>query len=228
MGNLFMLPTENLTQIGISKITNRVTYNKNKHDTLAWFNNQNLYITSDEEPQNNEWCLVDDKEVEKYCVPLSKHRYRKIVLTTDEKLIKEGIQSIETSFLVWFTNNSDCKFVEVKREIKKEYVDDQDAYGYDVPVYKIPIPNETWLEKHDNLETAKQLEVEAKELCEEEQERSITITNINKQETPEEEKFYSQTEMEDIVKKTINQFCTYFSDSFREKVTSEWIEKSKK
>ena len=64
---------------------------------------------------------------------------KKIILTTDQDLIKEGIQEIDEEFLEWFVDNASCEKVEIKHIIK-EYVDEQDAYGYDVNYYKIIIP----------------------------------------------------------------------------------------
>ena len=66
---------------------------------------------------------------------------KKIILTTDQDLIKDGVQAIDDEFLEWFVKNPSCEFVELKHIIK-EYVDDQDAYGYDVNYYKIIIPKE--------------------------------------------------------------------------------------
>jgi hypothetical protein len=40
---------------------------------------------------------------------------KKIVLTTDPNLIKEGVQSIDDEFLKWFEKNSSCEFVEVNK-----------------------------------------------------------------------------------------------------------------
>lgn len=39
-------------------------------------------------------------------------RRKKIVLTTDKKLIKDGVQAINDVFLEWFINNQICEFVE--------------------------------------------------------------------------------------------------------------------
>jgi len=40
--------------------------------------------------------------------------YKKIILTTDEDLIKDGIQAIDDEFLEWFVENPSCEFVNVK------------------------------------------------------------------------------------------------------------------
>jgi ssDNA-binding Zn-finger/Zn-ribbon topoisomerase 1 len=40
---------------------------------------------------------------------------KKIILTTDQGLIKNGVQSIENDFLEWFVQNPSCEWVDVKR-----------------------------------------------------------------------------------------------------------------
>lgn len=40
---------------------------------------------------------------------------KKIILTTDQDLIKDGVQAIEYEFLEWFVKNSSCEFVEVSK-----------------------------------------------------------------------------------------------------------------
>jgi hypothetical protein len=40
---------------------------------------------------------------------------KKIILTTDPDLIKDGVQAIDDEFLEWFVKNNSCEGVEVKR-----------------------------------------------------------------------------------------------------------------
>jgi hypothetical protein len=40
---------------------------------------------------------------------------RKIILTTDQDLIKDGVQPIDDEFLQWFVKNPSCESVEVKK-----------------------------------------------------------------------------------------------------------------
>jgi len=78
--------------------------------------NVNIYITSDEEIKEGDWFLTDDKRVEK-CAPDWRARewHRKIILTTDQDLIKDGVQAIDDEFLQWFVKNPSCEKVEVLR-----------------------------------------------------------------------------------------------------------------
>jgi hypothetical protein len=83
---------------------------------------ENIYITSDEVIEGNTYVInivngsiyktyrgtdfddVNDTENEKW---------RKIILTTDQDLIKYGVQAIDDEFLEWFVKNLSCESVEV-------------------------------------------------------------------------------------------------------------------
>jgi hypothetical protein len=47
---------------------------------------------------------------------------KKIILTTDQDLIKDGVQSIDDEFLEWFVKNPSCESVEVETKITKDGV----------------------------------------------------------------------------------------------------------
>jgi hypothetical protein len=72
---------------------------------------------------------------------------KKIILTTDQDLIKDGVQAIDDEFLEWFVKNSSCESVEVQTKITKDGVW-TDLKGYvELPTihsikYKIIIPKE--------------------------------------------------------------------------------------
>jgi Glu-tRNA(Gln) amidotransferase subunit E-like FAD-binding protein len=45
--------------------------------------------------------------------------YKEILLSTDDLLIKDGVQAIDDEFLEWFVKNPSCEVVEVEQEILK-------------------------------------------------------------------------------------------------------------
>jgi hypothetical protein len=113
--------------------------------------NQNIYITDDSEIKVGDWFLWQGyggewfKEKCEYMLyegKKTKHlncNYKtqfKIILTTDPDLIKDGVQSIDDTFLQWFVNNPSCEFVEVQSE-KRNWKE----INY-IIVYKIIIPQE--------------------------------------------------------------------------------------
>jgi hypothetical protein len=65
---------------------------------------------------------------------------QKIILTTDQDLISDGVQSIDDEFLEWFVNNTSCESVEVKKENQFFRSGPLDLLGYSVVSYKIIIP----------------------------------------------------------------------------------------
>jgi hypothetical protein len=95
------------------------------------FRNYNIYITSDEQAKEGDWGYIpfqggNVKLVGKYFAD----DWKKIILTTDQDLIKDGVQAIDDEFLEWFVNNSSCESVEVN------FI--ADNWGY----YEIIIPKE--------------------------------------------------------------------------------------
>ena len=81
-----------------------------------------IYITSDEEIKDGDWYFDENKlKVKRYfekreAYPSLIHRF-KIILTTDQELIKDGIQAIHDEFLEWFVKNPSCEFIRVGLEI---------------------------------------------------------------------------------------------------------------
>jgi hypothetical protein len=167
MKNIHILPTPNPSKLGFIFEANSYHIFTNGEDPYDMADNlahyRNLYVTNDEEIKEGDWVLkpdntthkMADKDILSY-IESQSNATKKIILTTDQDLIKDGIQEIPDKFLEWFIKNSGCEKVEVgkwnslaecgysyhinipkeevKYSIKKEYVDDQDAYGYDVLV----------------------------------------------------------------------------------------------
>lgn len=123
---------------------------------------QHLYITSSEEIKEGDWFYLDMSHSN--TLPDEIHQMgndkwsktggihfcegnswvdscKKIILTTDQDLIKDGVQAIDDEFLKWFVNNSNCEKVEVKSNW--EFLDDDYRHGgKQTLVYKIIIPKE--------------------------------------------------------------------------------------
>lgn len=100
----------------------------------------NIYITNDEEIKGNDYYLDVTLNIVMKGVffEASDKKGKKIILTNDPKLIKEGVQSIPEDFLQWFVKNSSCEFVEVK---KAGFIDGNTGEKYNLyPI--IVIPNE--------------------------------------------------------------------------------------
>ena len=118
MKNLHLIPTDKPSLIAKGKVDNLLAYNKfNPFNSKHW-NNQNIYITSDEEIKEGDWFYLDDAIiVAKYIDVKPDKEAQKIILTTDQDLIKDGVQAIDDEFLEWFVKNPSCEWVEVEKQI---------------------------------------------------------------------------------------------------------------
>ena len=80
--------------------------------------NQHIYITSDEEIKEGDWFIsLYSNSIQrelKLDWTLNKDAYKKIILTTDQDLINDGVQAIDDEFLEWFVKNPSCEDVEVE------------------------------------------------------------------------------------------------------------------
>jgi hypothetical protein len=84
------------------------------------FEPHNIYITSDEEIKEGDWYLVvggiglATNNLYKSHGDTPKNDWlKKIILTTDQDLIKDGVQAIDGEFLEWFVKNPSCEYVTV-------------------------------------------------------------------------------------------------------------------
>jgi hypothetical protein len=72
----------------------------------------NIYITSDEEIKEGYYLdLTHDFVMKSVFYPSSDKNCKKIILTTDQDLIKDGVQAIDDEFLEWFVKNPSCEEV---------------------------------------------------------------------------------------------------------------------
>jgi hypothetical protein len=144
MKNIHILPTDKPTRL----------FTSDSELTLAGYpkttfkTGKNIYITNDEKPKLNDWFLdTIDKVVFKvtYEDILTTQldglpsNFKKIILTTDQDLIKDGVQAIDDDFLEWFVKNPSCEFVEV--ELKDGWCLEK-AKTIPNSFYKIIIPKE--------------------------------------------------------------------------------------
>jgi hypothetical protein len=107
MKNLHLLPTDKPSKI--FKCFDELSvgdYNTTREDLQV--TNQNIYITSDEEIKEGDWVFNFEYD---YIVQYDSKKhddkfwYKKIILTTDQELIKDGVQAISDKFLEWFVRN---------------------------------------------------------------------------------------------------------------------------
>jgi len=164
----------NYDPFGNCNCTQKVSVNEDAVDFAEWvtFNckmerniykiGKELFITSDEEIKEGNYVVVDCSEIEIEEVRLVIGYYneqflfddrgqihmdycKKVILTTDQDLIKDGVQAIDDEFLEWFVKNPSCEEVEVE---KKSYIEikeisyEGDFQNVEYVNYKIIIPQE--------------------------------------------------------------------------------------
>ena len=149
MKNLHLLPTEKPSRL---HITGKLMLYPNglmpKSQGLC--KNQHIYITSDEFIEEGDFGLnLSTKNIVQYDgIKGLDSYYKKIILTTDQDLITDGVQAIDDEFLEWFIKNPSCESVVVNFNYKKFRWSELNKSQ----CYKIIIPQEE--PKQETLEEA--------------------------------------------------------------------------
>jgi len=112
MNRIHKIPTDKPSKLAL-------LHDDKLHIGTSWkkdfnVNPQNIYITSDEEIKDGDYFWKPD------CNMIFKAEYtphkgcQKVILTTDQELINDGVQAIDDEFLEWFcSKNGEVDFVEV-------------------------------------------------------------------------------------------------------------------
>jgi hypothetical protein len=144
MKNIHLIPTDKpsrLYKTGNFLLLDSKAMPNNTLETM----NQHIYITSDEEINQQTkpcWCINTikntwDADLIYYQGSMPQYHYKgfkKIILTTDQDLIKDGVQAIDDTFLEWFVKNPSCEEVKVELHEVSFVITDN--------IYKIIIPQE--------------------------------------------------------------------------------------
>lgn len=161
MKNVHLIATDKPSRLignvkGFCQTTENFTQNDLDFISAKFYN---IYITDNSEIKKRDWIVIKNIELNRVStikcetenqvlIANSKSDYnikKKIILTTDQDLIADGIQSIDDEFLEWFCKNSSCEFVEVERLEDGQYVDrfaDGSVVEGIYENYKIIIQNE--------------------------------------------------------------------------------------
>jgi hypothetical protein len=197
MKNIHLLPTEKLSRLMIDTIENKLYLQPILHEKTINVLPQHIYITSDKEIKEGDWCLCSEELVHKVVEIKSNigiirfqdgvtevlNACKKIILTTDPELIADGVQAIDDEFLNWFVKNPSCECVEIERMEDGKYIDrfaDGTIKEGIYENYKIIIPQEE--PKQETLNKINNMGEEIKKqinLLEEEQTRVKQFINEN-------------------------------------------------
>ena len=146
MKNIHVLPTDKPSRLYLSDYGKEI--NLGGYPLTNYTTGQHIYITSNEEIKEGDWFLFplfkEGYKIKKYnsekhfaqepCISLANLKAKKIILTTDQDLIKNRTQAIDDEFLEWFVKNPSCESVRVELHIGSTWETRH--------LYKIIIPKE--------------------------------------------------------------------------------------
>ena len=122
MKNLFLIPTDKPSKLHLIEDTLTIT---SDYKNSVCDGEVNIYITSDEEIKEGD-CVIDNVgriwiKMELCFVKVAKDnpygKSYKIILTTDQDLINNGVQEIDNEFLEWFVQNPSCEEVNIDSKL---------------------------------------------------------------------------------------------------------------
>ena len=186
--NCWLIPTDKPSKLFFNHIKRFEKYQFSKEPFINGFtntSNYHVYITNDSDIKKGDWvwhlgrwhllkvgqfteineskgfldaefCINGIEVLVKDC--------KNIILTTDQDLIQDGVQSIDDDFLQWLVNNPKCEEVEIKSDW--EFLgDDYRRGGEQTLVYKIIIPSEepNYNMKQEIIDEMERLKVETKQ-----------------------------------------------------------------
>jgi hypothetical protein len=156
MKNLHLIPTNKPSRLWTNNLRRRLELDEFPEQHPTNIGPKHIYITNSEEIKEGDWFIregsihkcfkVHKTDIEfltsidsVYCGSntfWSKEYCKKIILTTDQDLIKDGVQAIDDEFLGWFVKNPSCEEVKVA-DYGNVFFDDKVFH-----MYKIIIPQE--------------------------------------------------------------------------------------
>jgi hypothetical protein len=173
MKNIHVIPTDKPSRFFITNEDEYGFREHYAPDTMQTIKCMNIHITSDEEIKVGDWFIHPDSSCfDKECKEVSIGGYeilqvikvdgnfiyhsammaihknkniKKIILTTGQDLIKDGVQAIDDEFLEWFVKNQACENVYVHKEYKQINQDNPITVGSTTLVfshYETVIPKE--------------------------------------------------------------------------------------
>ena len=222
MKNIHLIPTDKPSRLWTNNLRRRLELDEfpSQHPSNIA---KNIYITSDEEIKMDDWYLDDTNSVRQAiteCESYWTHRkkYQKIILTTDQDLIKDGVQAIDNEFLEWFIKNPSCEEVKVRKNPKVNFIVKGKGVqnfnqGYKIIIPKVEPKQETL--KEEFYKYGKSLGISINDLqrlmllSKQQQERSYSEEEVlNFTQTTIIQYKFGNTNIEqmDLLKETLQQF----------------------
>jgi hypothetical protein len=143
MKNIHLIPTDKPSRFTFIKYYSYYRFRKDEFINNDTHQNQNIYITNSEEiKEGNNY--LNGKHLYKADRFYKKaENDKKIILTTDQDLIKDGVQPIDDEFLEWFVENPSCESVKLEVDLSKHNGQFQTKYGWKIITSKEEPEQET-------------------------------------------------------------------------------------
>jgi hypothetical protein len=150
MKNIYVIPTDKPSRLCYVIDTEKIalTLFEDEMEKSKRFFPEHIYITSsDEDIKEDDWCLdiISNYLYKAGITPKTKWtNQKKIILTTDQDLVSDGVQEINDEFLECFVQNPDCEFVGIEKIDSKIPKEQFEGYFTNKTLfsYKIIIPKE--------------------------------------------------------------------------------------
>jgi hypothetical protein len=115
MKNIYILPTDKPSRLYLT--THEYIFEEGYSLSTDECENKNIYITNSEKIKEGDWFLTKTNDVLKVQKPEKGYEPigKKIILTTDQQLIDDGVQAIDDEFLEWFVKNPSCEYVNIEK-----------------------------------------------------------------------------------------------------------------
>jgi hypothetical protein len=229
MKNLHLISTNKPSRLTLNKkglFLQKYIY-ENEISKSFGLKNQHIYITNDEEIKEGDYVydifknacpVIRQLKTEEEVLGVQETEF-KIILTTDQDLIKDGVQAIDDEFLEWFVKNPSCEFVKVEKRYSDFTVDP--FVGYKIIIPQEKAKQETLEEAANKLFGSLKTGIGAER-------RAIWMNGAKFQQEQDKNK-YSEEEVLDIIN-SFEKLCYNYQnnkDWFPAK-KSEWFEQFKK
>jgi hypothetical protein len=147
MKNIHVLPTDKPSRLYFNNNDKCFQLCKVSKKSTPLKLNKHIYITSDEEIKEGDWVIetLNNNLLSQFNeISLNQKSMgcKKVIMTTDKELIKDGVQAIDDNFIEWFVKNPSCEEVEVGKTNKLiDNYTEKDEDKWEVK-YHIYIPKE--------------------------------------------------------------------------------------
>jgi hypothetical protein len=181
-----------------------------------------VYITSDEEG-------IYDKDYYLYEGSVFQARPRdegnfknKVILTTDQDLIKDGVQKIDDEFLQFFVKNPSCEEVEI---VEGDFINGKYTFGK-YHIRRMYFADEPKQESKETLEEAFEKFMETN-FCGQ-LTKGFVLGAMKFGAKWQQKRSYSEEEVIVMINEIVEKHCTYFEQKHKDTVKLGWFEQFKK